>query len=161
MDIFPELLSWYWRKTQKMIFILWFFDLFQLSALLCYVFPSVPAENLFSHWIYWFIGSIPLVPGYFSIAKNTLLQSTAILTIYHSRKRMIVKILLFLKYMKSGLMDNCEEQVKCPIQQRPATKLRRMQRAAAAAHTAVTVKMPVPMTVTWRLMKLCSSPIRH
>lgn len=126
MAIFPELLSCCWRK---MIFILWFFELFQLSALLCYVFSSVLAENLFSHWIYWFTGPITLVPGCFSIAENTSLWSIVILTIYHSHKRMIAKFLLFLNYMKSGLTDNCEEQVRCPIQQCPATKLRNTQMA--------------------------------
>lgn len=103
-----------------MIFILWFSELFQLSAPLCYILPSVTAENLFYHWIYCFTGPITLVPGCFSIAENTSLQSSVTLTICHSHERIIVNILLFLKYMKSGLMDTCDGQVKCPIQQCPA-----------------------------------------
>lgn len=69
-----------------MIFRLWFCKLFQLGAPLHYILPSVPAENLFYHWIYWFTEPITLVPGCFSILENTLFLCNVILAIYHCHK---------------------------------------------------------------------------
>lgn len=78
---FPNLWVVIKEKNKKIFFRLWFCKLYQTGAPLCYFLPSVPAENFFNHWIYWFTEPITLVPGCFSILENTPFVCNVILAI--------------------------------------------------------------------------------